>query len=178
MGIGYGVEILVGRRLGEDRPEVAERSTWTGFSMAWTYMSVVALAYVLAPDFFVSFFGNNEPKWPAAAALVPGILCFIAVYSLFDSMTLTFSFALRGAGDTRFVTAVSVALAWSIMVVPTWLAWRLAWGVYWAWAFASGYIIALGVTFLLRFLSGKWKSMRVIEAAAPEMEASPEGALV
>jgi MATE family multidrug resistance protein len=174
-GIGQAVEILVGRRLGEDRPEVAERSTWSGFALGWTYMSVVAVLYVCIPDVFIQLFANEtSPKWPEAAALIPGILIFMAVYTLFDSMNLTFSFALRGAGDTRFVTVVSIALAWLICVAPTALAYHNGWGVYWAWGFASGWIIALGVTFLLRFLHGKWKSMRVIEAAEPLEEADPE----
>src|SRR5947208_3554643 len=30
MGVAQAVEVLVGRRLGEDRPDVAERTTWTG----------------------------------------------------------------------------------------------------------------------------------------------------
>ena len=97
--------------------------------------------------------------------LVPVLLRFVAVYSLFDSMNLVFSFALRGAGDTRFVTVLSLALAWPLMVVPTWAAWHYGWGLYWAWTFASAYVIALGFTFLLRFRVGKWKSMRVIESA-------------
>jgi MATE family multidrug resistance protein len=35
----------------------------------------------------------------------------------------------------------------------------------WAWGFATAYIIALSVVFMLRFRHGKWKSMRVIEQA-------------
>jgi MATE family multidrug resistance protein len=89
----------------------------------------------------------------------------VAVYSLFDSMNLVFSFALRGAGDTRFVTLVSLSLAWPLMVVPTWAAQAYDWGLYWAWAFASAYIIALAFVFLWRFRQGKWKAMRVIEQA-------------
>src|SRR5262249_8061767 len=123
LGVGQAVEILVGRRLGEDRPEVAEQSTWTGFAMAWTWMSLEAIAYVCIPEVFLQFFGNEaSPRWPAAAALVPWILRFIAVYCLFDSMSITFSFALRGAGDTRFVLVLSVLMGWTIMVGPTWLA--------------------------------------------------------
>lgn len=183
-GIGQAVEILVGRRLGEDRPEVAARSTWTGFALGLTYMTVVAFLFVSIPQVFIQMFANGtSPKWAEAEVLIPGILIFMAVYTLFDSMNLTFSFALRGAGDTRFVMVVSIGLAWLICVLPTWFAYRNGWGVYWAWGFASAWIIALGFTFLLRFLHGKWKSMRVIEAA-PDMtdlvkkEASPEDALV
>jgi len=41
--------------------------------------------------------------------------------------------------------------------------------IYVAWAIISGYIILLGGIFLARFLSGKWKSMRVIERAPHEL---------
>jgi MATE family multidrug resistance protein len=32
-----------------------------------------------------------------------------------------------------------------------------------AWIFATAYIISLGFIFYLRFLGGKWQTMRVIE---------------
>jgi MATE family multidrug resistance protein len=35
--------------------------------------------------------------------------------------------------------------------------------LYWAWAFATVYIIAMSICFFLRFRTGKWKQMRVIE---------------
>ena len=43
------------------------------------------------------------------------------MYSLADSVNVTFSYALRGAGDTRFVSLLTFALAWPIMVIPTYL---------------------------------------------------------
>src|SRR5262249_48224375 len=79
---------------------------------------------------------------------------------------LVFSFALRGAGDTRFVTLIAFFLSWPIMVLPTWAAWRFDWGLYWAWTFASVYILLLALVFLLRFRQGRWRTMRVIEMAA------------
>ncbi|MGD9290921.1 MAG: hypothetical protein PVG74_25100, partial [Desulfobacterales bacterium] len=39
----------------------------------------------------------------------------------------------------------------------------LEFGLLVAWVFATVYIISLGVVFYLRFLGGKWKTMRVIE---------------
>jgi MATE family multidrug resistance protein len=36
--------------------------------------------------------------------------------------------------------------------------------VYWAWVFATAHIFAMAVVFFFRFRSGKWKTMRVIEA--------------
>lgn len=168
-GMGQAVSILVGQRLGQDRPHLAERSTWSGFVLAWSYMGIVAIFYALTPGVFLYMFQGKGPEADGVASLVPVLLRFVAVYSLFDSMNIVFSFALRGAGDTRFVTAISLALAWPIMVVPSWAAWHYGWGLYWAWTFASAYVIALGFTFLWRFRAGKWKSMRVIERVAVEM---------
>jgi MATE family multidrug resistance protein len=165
VGMGQAVSILVGQRLGQDRPQIAERSTWNGFGLAWLYMGVVAIFYALTPGLFLYVFQGEGAKAEGIASLVPVLLRFVAVYSLFDSMNLVFSFALRGAGDTRFVTILSLALAWPLMVVPTWAAWHYHWGLYWAWTFVSAYVIALGFAFMLRFRAGKWKSMRVIERA-------------
>jgi MATE family multidrug resistance protein len=167
LGMGQAVSILVGQRLGQERPELAERTTWTGFKLAWLYMAAVVLLYVFVPQVFLQFFESGDEKWPLVARFVLVLLRFVAVYSLFDSMSLVFSFALRGAGDTRFVTIVALGLAWPLMVLPTWAAWYYHWGLYWAWGFASAYIISLALTFLLRFRTGKWKSMRVIEQAPP-----------
>jgi MATE family multidrug resistance protein len=165
LGIGQAVGILVGQRLGEDRPDLAARTTWTGLGLTLAYMATVALLYVAVPGPLVYLFRSDEDpgRWPRVAALVPVLLRFVAAYSLFDSMNLVFSFALRGAGDTRFVTAVAMALAWPVMVLPAWAAWYFGWGLYWAWGFASAYTVLLALSMLLRFRQGAWRTMRVIE---------------
>jgi MATE family multidrug resistance protein len=177
MGMAQAVSILVGQRLGADRPDLAERSAYTGLRWVFGYMSVVAAAYVLIPGVLVGVFeGNRDPeRFAAVAAVVPSLLACAAVYSLADSVNITFSFALRGAGDTRFVSLLTFALAWPIMVVPTFLVVRAGGSVTRAWGFASAYIVAMAVCFALRFRGGRWKTMRVIEAApAPAAEAASD----
>jgi MATE family multidrug resistance protein len=167
MGIGQAVAVLVGQRIGEGRVELAERTTWAGFRLAWVLMAGVALLYVVAPGPLVALFETEtaDGNWSEVAALVPVLLRFVAAYCLFDSMNAVFSFALRGAGDTRFVTVAALILSWVVMVVPTWLSVKLGWGLYWAWFFGSAYVIALALTMMLRFRAGWWKAMRVIEPA-------------
>jgi MATE family multidrug resistance protein len=167
LGIGQAVEVLVGQRLGEDRPDLAERSTWTGFGAAWLFTLAVALAYVLLPDLLVLPFRSERhlEEWERVKELVPVLLRFVAAYCLFDSVNLIFSFALRGAGDTRFVMRVTVCLSVGVLALPSWVVVRLGGGVYGAWTCASFYIILLAVAFLVRFRHGAWKSMRVIETA-------------
>jgi MATE family multidrug resistance protein len=170
MGLGQAVAILVGQRLGADRPDLAERSAYTGLKWVFGYMCLVAAVYLFFPNILVSLFeGNRDPAgFAALAAIVPSLLVCVAIYSLADSVNVTFSFALRGAGDTRFVSLLTFTLAWPIMVIPTFVVVRSGGNLYWAWGFATAYIIAMAACFTLRFRSGRWKSMRVIEAAGIE----------
>ena len=166
-GLGQAICILVGQRLGGDRPDLAEKTTYSGFRLMFGYSVLVAAAYLLVPHLLVSIFeGDRDPeKFAAIAAIVPTLLVCVAIYTLADAACMTFAFALRGAGDTRFVTAVTFALAWPVMVLPTYLVVANGGSVYWAWMFASAHIFAMAATFYLRFRTGKWKTMRVIEAA-------------
>ena len=116
--------------------------------------ALLAVVYVLLPETLTIPFRSRTDvvRWAEVQAVVPVLLRFVAIYSLFDTMNIVFSFALRGAGDTRFVTIISLFLSWPIMVLPTWAAWHFGWGLYWAWGFASAYVIALGFTFLFQYL--------------------------
>ncbi|MGL6073477.1 MAG: MATE family efflux transporter [Fimbriiglobus sp.] len=172
-GLGQAVAILVGQRLGEDRPDLAERSTNLGFFWSMGYMSAIAAILVFFPDPLIELFRTNpsvaesdisQVNWAEVAAIIPKLLVLIAIYSLADSANIIYSCALRGAGDTKFVTWMSFGLSWPLMVIPSWLIVKYGGTVYGAWACASVYIIVIAVGFWLRFRTGKWKSMRVIES--------------
>lgn len=168
MGIGQAIEVLVGQHLGANKPQEAERAAWTGLIICFGVTVVVAAAYVLIPEMLVFPFRtkNDAAGWAEVVVRVPMLLRFVALYCLFDCLNVVFAFALRGAGDTRFVTVVAVCVSWPLMVLPTYLAWEYGWGLYWAWGFASAYIMVLAVILFARFLRGGWKEMRVIEKEA------------
>jgi len=169
VGLAQAVSVLVGRRLGENRPDRAEEATWTGLWLAIGFTIALGAIYLIWPGPLTELFhGEGKPgQWQQIADLVPLLLRFVVVYCLFDAMNLVFSFALRGAGDTRFVSMVALTLSWPVMVIPTWAAWRFGWGIYAAWAFLSLYVVLLSLVFLVRFLQGRWRSMRVIETQRP-----------
>jgi MATE family multidrug resistance protein len=105
------------------------------------------------------------------AALAANLLKFIALYSLFDTANVVFAAAIKGAGDTRFALWASLSLSWGLMVVPSVVVLRFLGGtLYHLWAFATLYIVVIGVVFFARFLGGKWKSFRVIEPRLMERE--------
>jgi MATE family multidrug resistance protein len=79
-------------------------------------------------------------------------------------MNIVFCSAIKGAGDTRYVMLVTVVLSVFVFVMPVYLAVVVfEFGLMIAWVFATAYIILLGLIFYLRFIGGKWKTMRVIE---------------
>jgi MATE family multidrug resistance protein len=166
VGLGQGVEILVGRRQGENRPDLSAKTTIAGLKLAVGYAVLISIPYALTPDLLTRPFAlRADPgQWEQLAPTVRTLLLFVAAYTLGDAVNVTVSYALRGAGDTRFVAALAVGLAWPLMVIPTWVAAARGWGVYGAWVFATVYIFALAAAFLLRFRGGRWRSMRVIEA--------------
>ncbi len=141
---------------------------WTGLIFSVSFTALVAAAYAFVPELLARpFQTENDPDgWAAVIERVPLLLRFVAVYCLFDSLNLVFSFGLRGAGDTRFVTGAAALLSWPLMVLPSAAAWYFGWGLYWAWGFASVYIILLALTLLVRFRWGRWRQMRVIERLA------------
>ena len=179
MGVGQAVEVMVGQELGANRPRRAERAVWSGLVVALGGTLVVALAYLFVPTLLLWPFQTvGDPAgWAVVEERVPLLLRFVAVYCLFDCVNMTLAFALRGAGDTRFVTLVSAALSWTVMVLPSYIVWHYGLGLNWAWACASAYLILGSMILLFRFLRGGWKTMRIIgEANAPESPPEePEG---
>jgi MATE family multidrug resistance protein len=174
LGFSITTSVLVGQRLGENKPQLAERSTWSAFHMTFLYMFLISAAYVLVPGIFIQpFAAHAEPaEFAVLMHTLVVLLRFVAVYSLFDTLSIVFSGALKGAGDTRFVLFASLIQAWIVMVIPAYLsAYVFSWGLYVTWGFVTCYIVSLGVTFFLRFLRGKWKTMRVIEEAGVTVSA-------
>lgn len=170
LGLAQAVCVQVGQRLGEDRPDLAARSAWLGFGFAGSFMSVLGVTVALMPAVFIALFESREAgdAWAQTAAYIPGMLWFVAVYSLFDATNLVFAFALRGAGDTRFVSVATLLCGVFLLLLPCWYVVEYGYGVFAAWACATLYIGGLALMFLLRFLWGPWRDMRVIEPPVVE----------
>jgi MATE family multidrug resistance protein len=169
IGLGTAVSTLVGRRIGEGRPELAVRSTWTAFKVSAAYMLLFVAIFVLLPDVILYPFQKySDPQdFAALHDTVVVLLRYVAVYCFFDAMVIVFSFAIRGAGDTRFALLFSCFVAWTVMVLPTWISIRwFGGGLHACWWFCTIYIIVLGIGFFARFQAGHWKKMRVIEPTA------------
>ena len=169
-GLHIAVSVLVGERLGENRDDLAATATYTTLQLALAYMLLVSLLYVLVPDLFLSGFFVSETTNDANHLVVKHmaalLLQFVAAYNLLDATQMIFVGALKGAGDTRFLLCVSLALA-GLLAGFSWLSvqvWRLS--VFGCWTLIVFWCLIAAVTYVLRFRQGRWRTMRVIEAGS------------
>jgi len=178
LGLGVAVSALVGRYLGADQPDVAERATWSAFWMSLVYMTACGALYLLAPHalLFPYAAGSDPVVFTEIERISVVLLRFVALYSLFDMMNVIFAAALRGAGDTFYTLALTVVLSWAAMLAPAYLVCVVGGGgVYAGWMTASAYIVLLGILMMRRFRAGRWRALRVIEPRLPDLEIAAAG---
>jgi len=162
-GFSIAASILVGQRLGENRDDLASRATWTTYWISLCYIAVITALYVFTPDLFLfGFFAGSKPP-PELHAMAVNLLLFVAAYNVFDTTLMIFVGAIKGAGDTQFVLRVSAIMA-TLLIGASWFSievWQ--WDIYSCWMLITAWIMICGVVYFVRFLGGKWRSMRVIE---------------
>ena len=167
IGFGIGTATLVGQAIGRGRPDEAVKATRSALGVCSIYVLLMMAIYLGLPEILFSLFRPKDMSlgdFNTVIAMGRPVMSFIAVYSLFDMFAIIYSSAIKGAGDTRFVTRAVLLCSTTLLVIPVYLAVDVfGAGLYAAWSFATVYVIALGCTFFLRFRQGRWKSMRVIE---------------
>jgi len=168
IGLHIAIGTMVGQAIGRGRPEEAVEATTSTLHIALSYMGLVALAFILVPEWLLDLFRSRDFS-PAefGPILEAGVvlLRFIAVYTLFDALGIVYSGAIKGAGDTRFVMWSLGLTALLILVLPTYISMEfLDAGLYAAWTFITLYISSLSLVLWLRYRQGKWKGMSVLEA--------------
>jgi MATE family multidrug resistance protein len=170
IGLSIAVSTLVGQRLGENRPELAERAVWTATVLAIVYTAAFAAMYIGVPDWFLLLHAQeaDPAEFAPVKALTIMLLRFVALYCFFDALQIVFVGALKGAGDTRFIlfaaSSVSVLSLLAGKGAAAYFRWpETGWSLAGWWWVMTGWILTLGVVYLIRFRHGRWKSMRVIE---------------
>ena len=165
LGLGVAVSTLVGQRIGEGRPDIAEMSVRKAFVLAGGGMLLCGGVYVLAPQLLLAPYAlrADGEHFSEIRRVVVVLLRFVALYSFFDAMVIVFGSAVRAAGDTTFSMLATFSCAWGLLVLPTYLTWKIYGpNLFWSWVWCSIYVIVLGFVFQRRFQSGRWKTMSIV----------------
>jgi MATE family multidrug resistance protein len=166
VGLSIATQAVVGKAIGEGDPDKAARRAWLGLKLAVGYMGFCALMFVLFRHELIGLFVNPDtPMEQKEAILRLGgqVMIAAAVFQVFDAVAIVMSAALRGAGDTVWPGVATIILSWvSIVGLGHFLMWTVpGLGSIGPWIGASGYIVLLGVVLLIRFMSGRWRSIRL-----------------
>ena len=106
LGLGQALTALVGRYIGEGKPELAVQRVYEAFFLALSYMALMGTCYFLFRFSLVGFFSQD----PAVIQIGSRLLICAALLQVFDGMGITFAGALRGAGDTHWIAGLTTTL--------------------------------------------------------------------
>jgi putative MATE family efflux protein len=169
---GTAAMTLVGQNLGAGRLWQAARSGWVAFCLGCGVMCVMgAVFYTFAPEMFALFCPNPDQR-PIVEAGVP-VLRLVAFAMPPAACYIIFTYALRGAGDTRipvlftWVGFLGIRIPLTYVLTETslnlpWFSWpEHSLGLYGAWLAMFADLMVRGSFFLVRFARGQWQRIRV-----------------
>ncbi len=174
VGIGIATTALVGRYIGQGRPDLARHSAHTGLKIGMIYMGLCGVAFFIFRQPMVELFikvapkvGSDAPNPAEVAEIVrigAKILIMAAVFQLFDAVGIVYVGALRGAGDTVWPMIVTIFMSWTVILGGGFGA------VYFLpqleslgpWLAGSIYVILLGFAMAWRFESGAWRKIDLL----------------
>ncbi len=168
IGVSIAISAVVGRSIGADDPDTAQRRASLGTRIAMVYMGLCAAAFVVFREPLVRVFIDKtwgEERVGPVVEVGKQVMICAAVFQVFDAIGISMQGALRGAGDTRWPGLMQVALAWVVLMGGGYAALRLfpEWRSLGPWAMASAYITIFAVVMYWRFASGRWRAIRLID---------------
>ncbi len=177
VGMSVATNSLVGKYIGAGQPDIAVSRARLALKLAIAYMTLCGLIFYLGRHGLVSIFVGGQDLDPEDKARIIAIggrlMICAAVFQTFDAFGIIYTGALRGAGDTLWPSFATIIYSWSFIVAGGW-----ALAVYvpqlesvGPWIGAAVFIICYGVTMALRFESGGWRSIKLLD---PDAEDGPD----
>lgn len=165
-GIASAGAILVGQAIGRGERDDVPRMVRMTFAIAASWQGVVGLAYLVAPALILSPFAGDTHARDALLELGIRMLMLSTGWQLFDAAAIVLSESLRAAGDTLWPLIARLMLAWFIFLPGSWVSVRLmGGGDVPAMLWLIAYLGLLALALLVRFMSGRWRSLELTEEA-------------
>ena len=164
-GIASSGAILVGEAIGRRAPDEVRRIVRLSAAVAMAWMASIGAVYFLTPAALIELFQSEHSDGHTLLATGALMLRMAALWQLFDALAMTFSEALRAAGDTTWCMIARVVLAWGIFTPLAWAS-ILLWGggvrtLMWS---LIAYLCLLALAFYLRYRSGRWRQIQLLES--------------
>ncbi len=163
IGAQFATTSLVGRYMGAKDIVSVRRVVRTSFSMVVLYALFIMACFLIFTHYFIVPFLATMKEPQQVYPLAKTMLRTACIYLLADAAHLTFSGALRGAGDTKASMYIFISIAIVFVVLLYIVVQNNSVSPIGAWIIFIGYAFAVGIGMMIRYIQGKWKSIEVIE---------------
>ena len=174
VSIGLATQIKVGYLVGAGRPGEAVRAVYRYLAIAF---SISLGAVVLLQVFHRPILGLFSQD-PGVLALAASVLVVALVHEPGRNFNTVIIPALKGAGDVRFPVYVGVISMWGVGAGGAWLLGvHFGLGLVGVWIAMTADEWLRGIAMLLRWRSGAWRKMALVQAAEDLAAVSPVAAV-
>ena len=160
--LGLAIITVIGQCMGAGETGQAARYTRNLVGTSYLCMLVMSTAMFFSAGALVTLFNLT----PQACAMAAQVLRVCAVGNiLFWPMSFTLPNSLRAAGDAVFTMGVSLCSMFACRVALSYVfacSWGLGLGLLGVWLAMIADWVVRAVFFLVRYLRGKWKRIKVI----------------
>lgn len=156
--ISLSLITVVGQCMGAGDPKQAVGYTRKLMTIVYLSMGTLSLVLFFAAPPVVGLFGLTA----GAALMAVEVLQWCAIFTaVFWPLAFTLPNALRASGDAKFTMIVSMISMWAFRVGLSYLLVPQI-GLLGVWVSMFADWIVRALVFLIRFLSGRWKTKKVI----------------
>ncbi len=157
-GLQVAAVALIGRSLGERKPEKAKEYGSACQMIGGIISLVLAVIYFFGAKFLMGLFFDEQE----IVNIGVQIMYIIIVVVLFQIRQVIYMGSLRGAGDTFYTAVVSTI---SVTIIRTGVSYiccyTLGWGINGIWMGVVGDQVARYILTAIRFKAGKWMNIKI-----------------
>lgn len=166
--LGSAGAVLTGQAIGRGDKDAVPGILKMTFLVTAAWMGFVGLLYVLLPDLLMGPFKPDGGQGELFLRTGATILMLSALWQLFDAAGITIGEALRAAGDTAYPMWARGIIGWLIWFPGSLITVRHYGGdEIAATLWLVIYLGVLAVVLLLRFRSGAWRRIELVEERLP-----------
>ena len=155
---GIAAATLIGQCLGAGQPDRATRGGHEAALQASLVAGVAALFFYFGAAAIYGFMHED----PAVAAAGVPAMRLLALFELPLTITIVYSIAIRGSGDTLPPLIANVLGVYGVrLTVGYWLAVEQGYGLTGAWGGMGADVILRGSGLMIYFHRGRWKKKKV-----------------
>jgi len=165
VGLSMALTASVGKAIGADQKRQATKQTRTCLRISIAYMGFVGLCFFVFREGLMAFWSESAEVVDIGAE----ILICAAVYQAFHAVRVIYTGALRGAGDTVWIAAVSSIGTLVVLGIGGLM---LAWlwpslGALGPWIAAASSVVVVGLANRWRFKTNRWMNIDLFRSRTP-----------